>query len=129
MDNDLDPETASARKTAVIDTELTRRKVHIAALQETRLADAGTIKERNFTFFWFGRPAEEPRLYGTGFAVSNALLNSIQTPVAVSDRISVMKLNTRQGSIKIISAYAPTLSADPSVKDSFYNKLEDTLRT
>lgn len=126
-DNDLDPETTCARKTAVIDTELSKRNVHIAALQETRLAGACTIKERNFTFFWFGKPADEPRLYGTGFAVKNTIVNSIQTPVAVSDRISVMKLNTRQGTIKIISAYAPTLAAEPTVKDHFYYDLESVL--
>ena len=40
-----------ARKTAVIDKELSRLNIDIAALQETRLADSGTLKEKNFTFF------------------------------------------------------------------------------
>jgi len=85
------PSNVFQKNTNFIDTELCRQNVHIAALQETRLAGAGTIKERNFTFFWFGKPADEPRLYGTGFAVKNTIVNSIQTPFAVSDRISVMK--------------------------------------
>jgi hypothetical protein len=125
-DDDLDNEN-DIRKTAVIDTELSMRNIHIAALQETRLADSGTIKEEHYTFFWFGRPADQARLYGTGFAVRNDLLSSIVTPTAVSDRISTLKLNTQQGSIKIISAYAPTLAADDSDKDNFYNQLEDVI--
>lgn len=128
-DHDLDLERDGARKTAVIDSELSRRKVHIAALQETRLAGAGSIKEQNCTFFWFGKSADEPRLYGTGFAVNNILINSIQTPTAVSDRISTHKFYTRQGMIKVISAYAPTLVALSADKDLFYHQLEGAMKT
>ena len=116
------------RKTAIIDTELTRRKVDLAALQETRLAGLGTIKESNYSFFWFGKSPDEPRIYGTGFAVSNSLLRSTQSPVAISDRISTMKINTKQGVIHIVNAYAPTLGATSDDKDDFYNQLEDTIR-
>ena len=56
-DHDLTNENTDARKTAIIDTELSLRGIHIAALQETRLAGSGTIKEEHFTFYWFGRPA------------------------------------------------------------------------
>lgn len=126
--NDLDPDIIDARKTAVIDTELSKRRVDIAALQETRLAASGMIKEHGYTFFWFGKDPEEPRLYGTGFAVRNALIDSIQTPYAISDRLSVLQLNTHQGAVKILSAYAPTLAAAPAEKDSFYNQIEDVLK-
>ena len=80
-DHNLTNENTDARKTAIIDTELSLCGIHIAALQETRLVGSGTIKEEHFTFYWFGRPANQPRLYGTGFAVKNSLIGSIQTPV------------------------------------------------
>ena len=126
--HDLDPYNTDIRKTAVIDTELSRRGIDIAALQETRLAGAGTVKEAHYTFFWFGKAPEEPRIYGTGFAVSNRMINSTQTPYALSDRISMMKLQTRQGNIRVINAYAPTLAASSDDKDSFYNQLEGAIR-
>ena len=41
-----------ARKTAIIDKELTKLDIDIACLQETRLADSGSIREANYAFFW-----------------------------------------------------------------------------
>ncbi|XP_066267498.1 craniofacial development protein 2-like [Branchiostoma lanceolatum] len=49
-----------ARKTAVINDELRRLNVDIAALQETRLADSGTLKEQDYTFYWQGRGPMSP---------------------------------------------------------------------
>lgn len=57
-----------ARKTAVIDRELSILSVEIAALQETRLADSSTIREANYTFYWQGKPPDQPRQHGVGFA-------------------------------------------------------------
>ena len=75
MTTGMDPENINdARKTAIINNELLRLKVDIAALQETRLAGQGSIKEKNFTFFWFGKSVEERKEYGVGFAVKNTLL-------------------------------------------------------
>ena len=42
-----------ARKTAIIDSELAKRNIDLAALQETRLAASGSLKEK-YTFFWQG---------------------------------------------------------------------------
>ena len=42
-------DVSDARKTAVIDKELARLGVDIATLQETRLADSGTLKEQDYT--------------------------------------------------------------------------------
>ena len=67
-------------KTTIIDRELKRLGVDVAALQETRLADFGSIKERNYTFYWQGLKENERRLHGVGFAVNNRLLPMIETP-------------------------------------------------
>lgn len=42
---------ADTRKTAIIDRELTKLNICIAALQETRLASSGFLREENYTFF------------------------------------------------------------------------------
>jgi hypothetical protein len=54
-------EISDVRKTLLINDELTRVNVDIAALQETRLAGSGSLKENKYTFFWQGKNAEEVR--------------------------------------------------------------------
>ena len=52
-------QVSDARKTAVINNELQRLHLDVVALQETRLAASGTIKENDFTFYWQGKPADD----------------------------------------------------------------------
>lgn len=59
------------RKVAVINDELLRLRTDIAALQESRLADSGTRKEKDLTFFWQGKTAEHYREHGVGTAIGN----------------------------------------------------------
>ena len=40
------------RKTAIIGRELHRLQFDIVALQETRLSDSGSVRERDYTSFW-----------------------------------------------------------------------------
>ncbi|KAF6040880.1 hypothetical protein EB796_000812 [Bugula neritina] len=75
----------------------------------------------------FGKSPEEPRLHGTGFVIANWFLHSCQTPYAVGERLSILRVNTKRGDLLVLSAYAPKLGADPDVKDLFYNQLEDTV--
>ena len=69
---------SNARKTAVINDELKRLNVDIATLQKTWLANAGTLKERDYTFFWQGKSSDEPREHSVGFAVKNSLLSMVE---------------------------------------------------
>ena len=64
---------SDTRKTAVINNELKRLNVDIAALQETRLADSSTLKEKDFTYYWQGKTSDERREHGVGFAVKKSL--------------------------------------------------------
>lgn len=117
-----------ARKTAIIDRELSKLKVDIAALQETRLPASGSLKEKDYTFFWQGLEPEERRLYGVGFAVRNTLLSSMEPPSQGTARILSLRLSTPSGPANIFSVYAPTLCATAEAKDAFYEELEAKIR-
>lgn len=121
-------EVDGLRKTAIIDKELLRLQVDIAALQETRLADSGSVKEENFTFYWKGKPEEETREYGVGFAVRNSLLKMTEPPANGTERLLQIRLTTTQGPATIMSIYAPTLSATPETKDKFYDDLDTAIK-
>ncbi|CAH2049808.1 unnamed protein product, partial [Iphiclides podalirius] len=116
------------RKTYNIDIELKRLNVDIAALQETRIEDEGSIREANYTFFWKGKSSIENRKHGVGFAIRNHLLNATETPIGVSERIMILRLNTKCGFVTLVSAYAPTLNSTPESKDQFYDRLKETIR-
>ena len=116
------------RKTAVIDRELQRLNVDIAALQETRLPDSGSLREENYTFFWQGKSAEETREYGVGFAVKNPLQRMIEPPTGGMERILTLRLSTDKGSVNFVCIYAPTLMATDETKDQFYGLLDQVIK-
>ena len=116
-----------ARKTAVIDKELARLNIDIACLQETRLADSGSIREANYTFFWQGLPQDDPRQHGVGFAVKNSLTAAIEPPTGGSERILALRLSTSAGFVNLLSIYAPTLCSTPEAKDQFYEALDEAI--
>lgn len=117
-----------ARKTAIINRELAKRNIDIAALQETRLASSGSLMEKDYTFFWQGLESDERRLYGVGFAVRNSLLSSVEPPSQGTERILSLCLTTSSGPAHILSVYAPTLCSSDEAKDAFYEELEAKIR-
>ena len=120
---------SDARKTAVIDKELARLGVDIATLQETRLADSGTLREKDYTFYWQGKSSDEHREHGVGFAVKKSLLKMVEPGSNGSARILTLRLNTTEGPFTLVSVYAPTLAATQETKDEFYEKLASTVES
>ena len=121
-------EIDDVRKTAVINTKLSRLQMDIAVLQEMRLPDAGSVKEKNFSFFWQGKPLNETREYSVGFVVRNTLLRSIVPSAVGSERILSLQLHSSAGPVTLISAYAPTLSSTTEVKHKFYDDLAAAIK-
>ena len=117
-----------SRKTAVINDELRRLNVDIATLHETRLADSGTPKEKDDTFFWQGKRSDEPREHGVGFAVRNSLLRMVEPGSGGSQRLLSLRLNSTTGPVTLISVYTPTLSTTTDTKDMFYENLTSIIR-
>ncbi|XP_076030439.1 uncharacterized protein LOC143018741 [Oratosquilla oratoria] len=64
LTNDLQ-QVEDSRKTAIINRELERLNIDIAALQETRLPSSGSLREQDYTFFWQGREPEELHMHGS----------------------------------------------------------------
>lgn len=122
MDDDL-CNIKNVRKTAIIDTELHRLSADIVALQETRLAGQGSIREKNYTFFWHGKHENKRREHGVGFAVRNALVKSVEIGEDGSERVFSLRLRTSKGCATLVSAYAPTLCGEEAAKDEFYERL------
>ena len=79
---------SDARKTAVIN----RLQVDIIALQETSLPESGIIRERDYSFFWQGKAADETTDHGVGFAIKNNLLGFITPPSEGTEKLLKLQL-------------------------------------
>ena len=91
---------SDARKTAVINDELLRLKVDIAALQETCLDATGTLREKDYTFFWQGTHRE----HGVGFTVRNSLLRMVEPGDSGSECLLTLLLQTSHGPVTLVNA-------------------------
>lgn len=100
------------RRTALVAMELAKYNIDIAALSETRLSSSGSVTDIDYTFFWSGRPEEERREAGVGFAIKKEIVSTLtEMPRPVSDRIMTMRLPLdRNTYATLISVYAPTLT-------------------
>ena len=133
----MDPRNPNAsdrppRRTALVASELARYGIDIAALSETRLPGEDTLTEvgEGYTFFWKGLPEESDRIHGVGLAIRTAVLNRLpESPVGISERLMTLRIPlASRRYATLISAYAPTLSADDNVKDAFYDLLDQTIQ-
>ena len=70
----------SQRRTALLARELSLYDIDIAGLSETRLVDVGQLAEAGsgYTFFWKGKPADEGRKHGVGFAIKSSLSKNLR---------------------------------------------------
>ncbi|XP_077091366.1 uncharacterized protein LOC143742394 [Siphateles boraxobius] len=111
--------------------ELKKYNIDIAALSETRLAGEDSLIEvgQGYTFFWKGLPEDTRRLHGVGFAIkSRLLLNIPESPVGISKRLMTWRIPlAKVRYATLLSAYAPTLDAEESIKDVFYESLDAAL--
>ena len=86
----LDTDTSNwpRRRTAMVDLELEKVGVDIAALQEVRLSDEGQIREAGRTLYWKGVPEGQPRRAGVAFAIRNEIAAQLtEQPKGISERI------------------------------------------
>ena len=121
----LDRADRAERKSALVDRELNRYKLDMAALSETRLSDVGEAAEANYTFFWSGKASGLKREAGVGFAIKNSLVPKLMgKPKAINDRLMTVRLPlTKKRCATLISVYAPTMQYSDEDKEKFYSEL------
>ena len=119
------------RRTAFVARELRQYDIDIAALQETRRAGEGQLTETGagYTFFWKGKEENEQIIHGVGFAIKNELVRNLEElPIGVNERLMTLRLKLNSNDqATVISAYAPTLLAEPEDKEIFYYTLDSVL--
>jgi len=104
--------------------ELGAYSVDITGLQEIRWSGQGKIDKQKYAIWYAG---EEKQGYGgTAFIVTGKMKDQVIQFMAVSGRISYIRIKNKPHNLSIINVYAPTEKADIERKQEFYDQLEDT---
>ncbi len=103
----------------------------IAAMSETRLPDESQLEEKGagYTLFGIGKPANDHRQAGVGFAIRTSYLSHIETPPkGISERIMTMRIRlSGKNYATIVRAYTPTMTYPDEEKERFYESLKATI--
>ena len=76
--------------------DISHYNINIAGLSETRLADNGQLIQTSsgYKFFWKGKPADERREHGVGFAIKSSIVKNLQElPLGKSERFISLRLS------------------------------------
>lgn len=127
----LDTKRVAGRPSAIVAQELSRYKIDIAALSETRVLGENVITEveGGYTFFLKGKPVGDKCYHGVGFAIRTALVSHLQGvyPIGINERLMTMSFPLVGSTLSLISAYAPTLAQSDETKECFYGALNDAI--
>ncbi|KAK6735572.1 hypothetical protein RB195_018657 [Necator americanus] len=81
------------------------------------------------TFDTFIEKVPSRNVGGVGFVVHPSVVHVVDSHEIVSPRLAILHLRPlRQKPISIINCYSPTLAADESELDAFYEELEEVIR-
>ena len=128
---DNDASERPRRRTALIDLELEKINVDIAALQEVRYSGEGQLREAGRTFFWKGPPEGAPRRAGVAFSIKNELADKLtEQPIGISERMITLRIYMAPNRfITLINVYAPTMTYPDEEKEAFYSQLRETIQS
>lgn len=116
------------RRTALIGLELAKFGIDVAGLSETRFADSGMMHEpaSGYNYYWSGLPENEPRRHGVAIVMKKEIADRMESsPKAINERLMSARIPLEPNRyLTIICAYAPTMTNEEVVKESFYAALD-----
>ncbi|EYC34358.1 hypothetical protein Y032_0001g377 [Ancylostoma ceylanicum] len=105
-----------------------RIKFHVIALQETKSKKSEVRQLNDGTLIIRGEKFPSRNVGGVGFVVHPSVVHLVDSHEILSPRLAILRLHLpRRKSISIINCYSPTLTADESELDTFYERLEDVI--
>ena len=109
-------------KTAQIAAEMSRYKLAILSLCETRWTRLGQIRlATGKTLIYSGHEEEDaPHTEGVGLMLSKGATGALLEWKAFSSRIISARFRTRICKVLIVQCYAPTNDSDAEKKSEFY---------
>ena len=115
-------------KSLELATELSRYRIHVACVQETRWngQKAQGIEGYKFFLWYAGLDGKSSRV---GILMYNDILKQVVEIRRCNDRIMLVRIVVGEEVISIVSAYEPQVELDEQVKREFWDNLGDLMRT
>ena len=106
---------------------MVRRRINIMCLQETKWVGlkAKDLENSGFKLWYSGTNRSRN---GVGIIVDKTLTQDVVDVKRAGDRIMAIKIVIEQELINVISAYAPQVGLDTSVKEKFWEDLGDLVQ-
>ncbi|EPB72161.1 hypothetical protein ANCCEY_08762 [Ancylostoma ceylanicum] len=103
-----------------------RRTIRILCLQETRWKGCKAIEIGDgIKLFYHGVKTKN----GVAIAVDASLKDHISSVTGVSDRIISLRIATAKGFWTVLSVYVPQCGCTEMEKATFYDELDDVIRS
>lgn len=114
-----------AGKLKIIEMELQRYNVEICGLSETHYKQSGHFTTDNNVIYCSSNTDKSTN--GVAIIIDKKLNHLISGYVTKSDRIIMVKLDTKPIKTNIIQVYAPTCAAADEIVETFYNQLQEVV--
>ncbi|KAL4126110.1 hypothetical protein QTP88_010339 [Uroleucon formosanum] len=95
--------------------------IQITALQEIRWPGKGQLKVGKYIVYFSGM--EEGHAFGCGFAVHESLEPYVKEFNPISERITLLRVDTKPLNIILVCVHALTETGEENMKDAFYEDL------
>jgi exonuclease III len=102
--------------------EASRLNLDILGISEMRWKNSGQINSGEFTVIYSGHKTK--LAHGVGFLLKKELTQSLMGYYAISDRVLLIKINSKPVNMSIIQVYAPTSTSSDEDIESFYKDLD-----
>ncbi|XP_071509931.1 craniofacial development protein 2-like [Diadema antillarum] len=100
-----------------------RLKLDVLGMSEVRWPQAGKIKVDGYTMVYSGN--RKAHINGVGMLMSNEIASAMAGFYAVSERVIVLKVNSKPFNCNIIQLYAPTSACTEDEIEEFYESVEE----
>jgi len=111
-------------KLEVVKAEMKRMGVGMLGVSELRWTGHGQIQSGEYKIMFSGSATKSN---GVALICGPRMSKSIMGFNSVSDRIITARIHGNPVNVTVIQVYAPTLEAEDSVHDDFYERLQETL--
>ena len=114
----------STGKLAQVINEMKHYQLDILGISEMRWTDSGRIESDGMAIYYSGGTKHEK---GVGIILTKEMAKSVIAWEPASERIIMVRIETRYTKVTLIQVYAPTNAAEDQEKDEFYELLQDVL--